>query len=151
MRRPIFDGIIISHLGNINGPEPERENTFSYIQAARKAGWHVCMRVIFRYGKFLLPHANGYDVIQPAFLARQHYWSCALSPETVDALCEINAHCFLAAAEHPTLTSAQFVWTPPPHYLTPRAIALFPEAGPENWLSTSEPAGVCSDYPAQYC
>lgn len=72
MRRFKFNGIIISHLGNIDGRHPELENTLPYVQQALKDGWHVCVDVVFRSGGFLLPHDNGFHPAPPALLSKQH-------------------------------------------------------------------------------
>jgi hypothetical protein len=150
MSRQKFDGIIISHLGNIDGRKPELENTLPYIQTALKLGWHVCIDVAFRNGAFLLPHEAGHHTIPPALLSKQRVWSRASDAVTVDALCDIGAHCFLLSANFMSLTSAQFIWTLPPHELCPRAIAAYPELAEPSWLANSDPAGLCSNEPARY-
>ena len=157
--RTPFSGIIIANRGNIAGRNPDQENHPAYVQAALKAGWHVCVDVFFQHGSFFLPHApiNGraYSAIPPAFFSSQRVWARALEPATLDALCGINGHCFMAA-DTPALTSAQFIWTPYPHSLTDRAIADLTLAGspaPElitAWLDNDEPAGLCSDEPSSY-
>ena len=144
-----FDGIIISNRGNISGRQPELENKLTYLQDALKAGWHVCLDVVFHCGNFILPRDGKYDVAPPAFLSRQRVWCRAHDPETLDALCNISAHAFLIS-DSPTLTSSQFVWTPPDGILTARSIAGFPEQGAPSWLVQYEPAGLCSDVPANY-
>jgi hypothetical protein len=150
-RRSKFSGIIIAHLGNIDGANDEQANRFKYVQTALKKGWHVCVNVVFMNGGFVLPHADGFDPVPPAFFSQARVWSRAFDAETLDALCNINAHAFTPAGETGlTLTSCQFVWTSPPHALVPRAIAAFPEIGPENWLDMYEPAGLCSNQPAYY-
>jgi len=149
-RKAAFDGIIISHLGNINGRIPEQENRLPYVQAALKAGWHVMVDVCFRNGGFYLPHDNGFDTAPPAFFSKQRIWSRAADPETLDALCNISAHALVASDAPFTLTSSQFVWTLPGQPLSQRAIAVYPELGAANWLSLYEPAGLCSNEPATY-
>jgi hypothetical protein len=148
--RARFDGIIISHLGNINGRDEKRENTPAHVDKALKAGWHVCVDVIFKNGGFFLPHANGNSVLTPSFFSKPRVWSRAYDPETADALCNIGAHNFVYAGGFLALTSSQFVWTPPPHPLTARAIAYLPETAAAQWLADAEPAGLCSDTPAAY-
>jgi hypothetical protein len=150
MRRQKFNGIIISHLGNINGRQPEKENTLPYIQQALKEGWHVCVDVVFRNGGFLLPHENGQHVAPPALLSKQRVWCRAFDPETIDALCNINTHCFLVSRDFISLTSSQFLWTLPPHALTDRSIAVYPELADADWLANFEPAGLCSNEPCRY-
>jgi len=145
-----FDGIIISHLGNINGRIPEQENTLKYLQEALKAGWHICVDVVFRSGGFLLPHASGFTPVPPSFFSKHRVWSRCQNAETLDALCNIGAHAVLATESPLTLTSSQFIWTLPPRELAPRSIAVFPEMADSNWLFDHEPAGLCSNEPARY-
>lgn len=149
-RKARFDGIIISHLGNIDGRQPERENTLKYLQEALKAGWHICVDVQFLRGSFVLPHDRGFDVAPPGFFSKQRVWSRCHNAETMDALCNINAHAFLGVDCALALTSAQFIWTLPPHDLSPRSIAVYPELADDNWLEMFEPAGLCSNEPARY-
>jgi hypothetical protein len=144
-----FEGIIISNLGNINGRNEQQENRLSYIQAALKAGWHVCVDVVFHYGSFILPFDGGFNSVPAAFLSKHRIWARAYDAQTLDALCNINAHAFLHS-ETPTLTSAQFIWTPADNVLAQRSIAVFPEDAPDTWLADAEPAGLCSNYPADY-
>lgn len=150
MTRQKFSGIIISHLGNINGRRPEKENTLPYIQEALKLGWHVCVDVAFRNGGFLLPFDGGYHVAPPALLSKQRVWCRASDPETMDALCNINAHAFMVSLDFMSLTSAQFIWTLPPHNLVGRSIAVYPELADPDWLKDADPAGLCSNEPARY-
>jgi len=150
MRKQAFSGIIISHLGNTDGRQPELENTLAYVQKALKEGWHVCIDVIFHKGSFLLPFDGGYNVAPPAMLSKQRIWCRAHNAETIDALCNINAHCFLNSDSFMSLTSAQFIWTLPPHELIDRSIAMLPETAPPDWLASAEPAGLCSDEPRRY-
>lgn len=149
-RRTPFDGIIISHLGNIAGRVPEKENKLAYINAALKAGWHVLVDVRWHNGGFYLPHMDGFDCLSPAFLSKQRIWSRAADAETLDALCNIGAHTLVATAAPFTLTSAQFIWTLPGYSLSPRAVAAYPELAEPDWLELYEPAGVCSNEPSNY-
>jgi hypothetical protein len=150
MRRQKFSGIIIANLGNTNGQKPELENTLPYIQKALKEGWHVCVDVIFHSGAFILPRDGGFHVAPPALLSKQRVWCRAHDPNTVDALCNVGAHCFLNSENFMSLTSAQFIWTLPPHELVARSIAMLPETAPPDWLDNAEPAGLCSNEPVRY-
>jgi hypothetical protein len=149
-RRAHFDGIIISHLGNIDGRNPDKENNPVYVEKALKAGWHVCVNVFFVNGGFILPHAGGNSPMPPSFFSKPRVWARAFNTDTADALCNINAHSIMFTGEFPALTSAQFIWTPPPHTLTARAIAYLPEIEDNGWLDLAEPAGLCSNEPASY-
>jgi hypothetical protein len=48
--------ILISHRGNISGPNPERENQPEYIAEALNKGFDVEIDVWFTEGKFMLGH-----------------------------------------------------------------------------------------------
>lgn len=145
-----FSGIIISHLGNINGRNPAEENKRPYIEKALAAGWHVCVDVVFHCGNFILPFDGGFHHMPPAMLSKQRVWCRAYDPATLDALCNVGAHSFMDAANTAVLTSAQFIWTPPGIELSPRSIACFPEDATPDWLDNYEPAGLCSNAPARY-
>lgn len=149
-RRGRFDGIIISHLGNIDGRVPERENTLPYIKEALAAGWHVCIDVWYTNGSFVLPAARALQPIPPSLLSNCRVWARTHDPETIDALCTIKAHCVIAAESPVALTSEQFIWSLPPTPLVSRAIAVFPELAEPGWLEQYEPAGLCSNEPARY-
>jgi hypothetical protein len=147
-RHTRFDGILIANLGNIHGSQPEKENRLAYLKATLDAGWHVCVNVVFHQGSFLLPFDGGFNIAPPGFFSKQRVWSRCFDCETLDALCNVGAHALFDSAT-PTLTSAQFIWTPPPHELAPRAIAFLPETSP-GWVEKFEPAGLCSNSPARY-
>ena len=145
-----FDGIIISHLGNIDGRQPEKENQLKYLQVALDAGYHVCVEVVFKNGAFLLPSAAGMQNAPPAFFAKKRIWSRCHDADTLDALCNIGAHAFSATTADLTLTSHQFIWTLPPKELSLRSIAVYPEFADADWLDKYEPAGLCSNEPSRY-
>ena len=46
----------ISHRGNINGPEVNRENSIDYINSAIDKGYDVEVDVWFKKGEFYLGH-----------------------------------------------------------------------------------------------
>lgn len=150
MGRQKFNGIIISHLGNTDGRNPEAENKLSYVQKALKEGWHVCVDVVFHHGTFILPYDGGFNIAPPALLSKQRVWCRAHDPDTVDALCNVGAHCFLNSENFMSLTSAQFIWTLPPYSLVPRSIAFLPETAEIGWVGNAEPAGLCSNEPMRY-
>ena len=149
-RRRGFDGIIIAHLGNISGRQPDKENQLKYLQAALAAGYHICVEVVFRNGAFLLPSTNGLQYAPPAFFSKQRIWSRCQDADTLDALCNVGAHAFIATTSALTLTSHQFIWTLPTRELAPRSIAVYPELAGADWLEQYEPAGLCSNEPASY-
>jgi hypothetical protein len=147
-----FNGIIISYMGNTNGRDEENENRLKYVKQTLSSGLHVCINVVFKSGAFLLPcGADEYEVVPPVILSHHHVWCNAIDTYTLEALCDLNAHCFFMGSGACTLTSNQFIWSLPGVALTDRSIAAFPELAEDmNWLATAEPAGLCTNFPAQY-
>jgi len=148
-----FSGIIISHLGNLTGRDPDSENTLNYIKAALAEDLHVCVDVVYSGSGFLLPSAaKVWDAIPPAFLSNYRIWARATDPDTLNALCDINAHVLPQAAANVVLTSAGFLWSLPPANLTSRSIAAFPELAEASWLESGgfDFAGLCSNEPLNW-
>jgi hypothetical protein len=65
--------ILISHRGNISGPNPERENHPDYILEALQAGYEVEIDVWFVDGKFKLGH-DGPQYDFPFELINEHHF-----------------------------------------------------------------------------
>lgn len=155
MSKRKFDGIIISYMGNTDGRDIEKQNQPKFVNAALADGWHVCVTVLFQNSSFLLPHApdeNGrsFSAVPPAFFSKARVWAQALDTGTLNALCDINAHCFMWSPDEAVLTSSQFIWTPVGYELVDRSIACFPENTDNAWLFDAEPAGICTEYPFEY-
>lgn len=145
-----FSGIIISHLGNISGRQEAQENTLPYVRAALRAGWHVCIDVVYAADGFFLTGQGAGQAVPPVMLASQFVWCRAKDPFTVTALCDMGAHVVPATTAPIALTTAQFLWTLPGTHLTPRSIAVFPELTDPAWLDCEDFAGICTNTPADY-
>lgn len=149
-----FNGILISYMGNTNGRDENNENRLHYIKKALSRGLHVCINVVFRSGNFLLPcgsEKTEYELVPPAILSHQNVWNNAVDPHTLEALCDLNAHCLFLAGSSCTLTSHQFIWSLPDVPLTDRSVAAFPElASDPLWLAGVAPAGLCTNFTANY-
>lgn len=141
--------ILIAHRGNIDGRVEDKENTPAYLTAALKAGYNVSCDVGMLHGAFVLPALGGYHRLPYAFLSNPRMWFRTADPITLDALCAANAHAVPASADV-TLTSVHYLWCMPDTVLTPRSIAVFPEAASANWLVSAEPAGLCSNEISRY-
>lgn len=142
--------ILISNRGNTAGRQPDKENTPAYVQSAIKAGYHVCVDVIYHYGAFCLIAADRLITVPPSFFVHPKIWSRAHNATTLDALCGLGAHAMPNLAEGFTFTSAQFIWTLPGQSLSPRSIAVSPEQAPPDWFADCDIAGICSDVVADY-
>lgn len=147
--RPERELILISHLGNIDGRNEETENTVSAITHALNLGYNVCCYVVSVHDAFLLPSARGYQRLPYALLSNPKVWFLTADAPTLDALCAANAHAVPDGAAV-VLTSVHYLWCMPGNKLTPRSIAVFPEQAESSWLTSFEPAGLCSDEISRY-
>ena len=86
---------LISHRGNINGIQKERENDPLYINEAINKGYDVEVDVRFENNRFFLGHdKNQFEIIKD-FLKNKKIWCHAKTSEALLALNNTNAH-FLA-------------------------------------------------------
>ena len=144
--------ILISHRGNISGPNPEKENHPEYILAALQAGYDVEIDVWFENGKFMLGHDEPqYEF--PFELLDKNYPNLWIHCKNMAALSTLNqldqngdkVNYFWHENDLGVLTSKGYIWSTA---LFDRGILVMPEAfGKEPIAST---LGVCSDYIEKY-
>jgi len=136
--------ILISHRGNINGPNSAKENDPEYILEALE-NYHVEIDVWFIDGQFMLGHNEPQYNIREEFLENEKLWCHAKNPEALEAMLQnTKIHCFWHQNDDMILTSKNYIWTYPGKILTPHSIAVLPELV-MNW-DISNVVGVCSDY-----
>lgn len=139
--------LLISHRGNLNGPDPTYENSPAYIEAALKAGFDVEIDVWYNGVGLWLGHDLPAYPTSPDFLTRPGLWCHAKSIPALERLIDIGAHCFFNYADAVTLTSKNYLWTYPGEVLTPRSICVLPDRRKREALNC---AGVCSDFISHY-
>ena len=146
--------ILISHRGNITGPDPSQENSPLYVQQAIGEKY-MCEIDVWRLGKTLfLGHNEPTYLVHPTFLTNPYLWCHAKNFEALTYMLSKGIHCFWHQEDDLTLTSRGFIWThmkrSESKYLVPsHSIAVMPE-----WNSNRDfiphCAGVCSDYIETY-
>jgi hypothetical protein len=139
--------ILISHRGNIDGPNEVRENSPYYIMEALTMGFDVEIDVWFVDGEFWLGHDSPQDKTDYKFLMNERFWCHA---KNLDALMEMKKyaiHYFWHETDTVTLTSKNYVWAYPGKQPIKGSIACMPEL--ENDL-IMECRGICSDYIKKY-
>jgi len=143
---------LISHRGNLNGPNPERENHPDYIFEAILEGYDVEIDVWFVDGKFKLGHDKPqYDF--PFDLLNNYYSKLWIHCKDMDSLSQLNEldsngsklNYFSHENDLGVLTSRGYIWSA---NVYKRGILVMPE------LFGNDPnentLGVCSDYIATY-
>lgn len=145
--------ILISHRGNINGPNASRENSPEYIDEALGLGYDVEVDVwVGELSTVWLGHNTPEHPISFKWLSdrRQNLWIHCKNLEALITFNEIltdSLHYFWHEEDVVTLTSKGYIWT---HVTTPavsNSIAVLPEISK---VDLTRCLGVCSDYIENY-
>tara|TARA_R100000657_G_C4662972_1_gene106741 strand:+ start:493 stop:936 length:444 start_codon:yes stop_codon:yes gene_type:complete len=145
--------ILISHRGNIDGPNPENENKPSYIIDAIKQGYDVEVDFWFIKNKFYLGHDEPQYSI-PIELLESYFKKLWIHCKNVDAINKLSEldrsgfylNYFWHEQDKVTLTSQGYLWAYPGIDCS-NGIAVMPELSENKF---KEALGVCSDYIINY-
>ena len=144
--------ILISHRGNISGPNPEQENHPEYIVETLKQGYDVEIDVWFKDNKFMLGHDEPqYEF--PFELIDQAYPKLWIHCKNIDALSKLNeldpngskVNYFWHENDLGVLTSKSYIWST---NLINNGILVMPELFDKQPIETT--IGICSDYIKNY-
>lgn len=140
--------LLISHRGNLDGPNPEKENHPNYVGAALYDGYHVEVDVWYVDGEFVLGHdAPTYQVGYQWFYNSRLWCHC----KNIEALYKLSpnplVNAFMHGEDDAVLTSQNYIWTYPKSTLklTDKSIAVLPERT-EEWPGLNNCFGICTDY-----
>ena len=141
--------ILISHRGNIDGPNPKLENSPEYIQLAMEKGFDVEVDVWYKDNNWWLGHDEPTYKVPLDFFFHGSMW---IHAKNIEALCRFEPwglNAFWHQNDDYTLTGSNYIWAYP-NKLVPegfKTIAVMPE-----WHDTdiSKFEGICSDYVGKY-
>ncbi len=141
--------ILISHRGNISGPDHKLENQPSYLMEALNQGYQVEIDVWYVDDTYWLGHDAPQYQVEESFLSLP-FWCHAKNVDALNMMLNnTKIHCFWHQTDDVTLTSFNYLWTFPGRELASvGAIAVVPERV-EGW-DISKAAGICSDYIERY-
>lgn len=139
--------ILISHRGNINGPNEIRENSPYYIMEAIAEGFDVEVDVWYVDNQFWLGHDSPQYRTEYKFLLNEKLWCHAKNIEALMEMKKYAIHYFWHENDTVTLTSKNYVWSYPNENFTKNTIAVLPELFNSN---IKECRGVCSDFIKEY-
>jgi hypothetical protein len=140
--------LLISHRGNITGPESENENKPEYLLKAIGMGYDVEVDVWYVDGQLYLGHDGPEYKTEIEFLQNDKFWCHCKNIQAVKVLLQNNVHCFFHKSDDITLTSKNYIWTFPKKRLLPGSVCVMPEYGYEGYLEDC--VGICSDYVEEY-
>ena len=142
--------ILISHRGNITGPDQSEENRQDYIESALNKGYDCEIDVWFVKDKWYLGHDEPQYLIERSFLLTKGLWCHAKNIDALQGLLELAITCFWHEDDNHTLTSNGFIWTYPGLPLTNKSICVMPEMRAKVYQKYDNCAGICSDYVERY-
>jgi hypothetical protein len=137
---------LISHRGNIFGPQPELENHPDYIQAALESRYDVEIDVWVKDKDIYLGHDKPQYLTNLQFISNPMLWCHAKNSAALEL--RDKCHIFWHEEDERTLTSLNFAWTYPGKTLIKNSIAVLPERFPD-WDLTNA-VGICSDFIRNY-
>ena len=137
----------ISHRGNINGKDINKENKPLYINQALKKGYHVEADVWFKNGLYL-DHDKLQYKINKKFLLNKKLWCHAKNLEALVYLKKIKAIFYWHQKDDFTMISNDYIWTYPGKKLSNKSICVLPEYKKSKIIKNI--SGICSDYIKKY-
>ena len=141
--------ILISHRGNTNGRNPEKENTVEYIEQALKKGYHCEIDICkFDGEKFFLGHDDPGEPATVDWLKNNKVWCHAKDYRVLEEMITLGIHCFWHQTDKYTLTSKGWIWAYPGQTGGRQTIAVHPERLTNDEVKKF--AGVCSDFIDNY-
>jgi hypothetical protein len=135
---------LISHRGNLIGPDPSTENTELQINKCIDLGFDVEIDVWVIDGNFYLGHDGPVHMTTIDFLKNDKLWCHAKNLTALDTLLNNNVHCFWHENDERTLTSKGVIWTYPEKQTTSNSVVVV--FGDTLSIENKELLGVCGDY-----
>ena len=140
--------ILISHRGNVDGVNFERENTQSYIQEAIDLGYDVEIDVRYIDNKFWLGHDEPDYKVEFDWLYKRknNLWIHCKNFEALSELIESDLRVFYHLQEDYTIISDKHIWAHNLENVDDKCIIpLIDKSDISKWTPTVV-YGVCSDY-----
>jgi hypothetical protein len=142
---------LISHRGNLNGPNEIRENSPHYIIEAIAKGYDVEIDLWWIDGKVYLGHDEPQYEVSNEWLGERidKLW---IHCKNIDAIIffkesQYKFNYFWHEEDTVTLTSQNYIWAYPGNQPIKNSIAVMPEINKEE---TNICLGICSDYIENY-
>jgi len=143
------DVTLISHRGNLDGLNPERENSPDYIDEAISKGYDVEIDVRFKDGELWLGHDRPEHGVSLEWLIerKENLWIHVKEYEALIRIIETDLRFFCHEQDKYTLTSNGYIWS---HDLTNKMtdkciVPLLSSESVEGYNQNGFYA-VCSDY-----
>jgi len=141
--------ILISHRGNLNGPNEDRENSPYYIMEAIDEGYDVEVDLWWVNGRVYLGHDEPQYEVSDEWLGERidKLWVHCKNVDSLNWIRNTSLHYFWHEQDTLTLTSKNHMWVYPGKQPIIGSIAVMPEIHNDD---ISNCLGVCSDFIKKY-
>lgn len=150
----------ISHRGNINGKNIEKENSPEYIKETLDNGYDVEVDVWFIDNKWYFGHdEHQYEVDILIFKKLNYFKNLWFHCKNLESLYEVSwyhkwyyndINYFWHENDKFTLTSKGYIWTYPGEKIDTNSICVLPELSNYTEDDLKYCFGICSDYIEKY-
>jgi hypothetical protein len=143
---------LISHRGNIDGPNNSQENNPEYIDNALKFFYDVEVDLRLKNDKFYLGHDEPQYYVSMIWLVerKDNLWIHCKDLDCLNIFSNspIDFNYFWHQEDDYTLTSKNFIWTYPGKEYKSKSVIVMPEWDNMSYdeLKNVNCYGVCSDY-----
>lgn len=135
--------LIISHRGNLSGPNPKKENLPEHIVDVT-VKYNCEVDVWVKDGKLYLGHFEPQYRVVDNFFENQSLWCHAKNLDALYYLLDLNTKCFYHNVDNYTLVSNGLIWAYPTMPVNNKCIIVDVS---EHWRKLNYDCfGVCTDY-----
>ena len=136
--------IIISHRGNVNGRDKDRENNPKYIKDLINKNINIEVDLWRKDNKLFLGHDLPQYLIDKKYLEYPKFWIHAKNLAAVEFLMKTDLHWFWHDIDKVTLTSKGFIWCYP-GYECEGGIMV-----DDRQTTNVKVSGICTDFLLNY-
>jgi len=138
---------LISHRGNIIGPDKDQENKLEYIISALDKGYDVEIDVwCLEFDGFYLGHDFPQYPVSVEFLKNDSLWCHAKDYNSLNKMISLDIQCFWHQKDNYTITNTGIIWTYPGMKVGEKSIVVCPTIEYAKAMRTRHLYGICSDY-----
>ena len=148
---------IIAHRGNLDGPNPLRENSIDYIEEAISEGFDVEIDLRHKDHNFYLGHDQPQYHVPMTWLVKwkDKLWIHCKDLESLDIISSspVDFHYFWHEHDRYTITSLGFGWVYPGQPPYKKSVIVLPEKSSyfdEQYAKSNRFYAVCTDFCDKY-
>jgi len=137
---------LISHRGNINGIEKNKENNPFFLDKLLKVGYSIEIDVWLIKNKLFLGHDGPQYQIELDYLKNPNFWCHSKNLEALSLMLNEGIHCFWHQEDDYTLTSKGYIWTYPNKPVCKNSVIVCKNLKETQYYANLDIAGICSDF-----